>query len=85
MLGVSSQTELNLLCALSQKDLVLCANRGQRKVIIVATDYSPQMVRPEDGGERRRTSNLPARVLAELHKRSQNRKPHFLHRKTNRI
>ena len=33
--------------------------------MVVATDNSPQKVRPNDGGERRRTSNRPMRILAE--------------------
>ena len=53
-------------------------------VFVVATRYFPQKVRLEDCGERRKTSNSPVRILAEL--RSWNRrKPHFLHQRTTRI
>ena len=37
-----------------------------RKVVfVVATRYSPQKVRVEDGGERQRTSNRPVSIAAK--------------------
>ena len=45
----------------------------------------PQKVRPEDGGERWRTTNRSMRVPAELCSMNLNGEPHFLHRKTTRI
>ena len=47
-------------------------------VFVVATRYSPQKVRSEDGGERLRTYNHPVRIPAVLRSRNQ-RKLHFLH------
>ena len=41
-------------------------------------------MRPEDGGDKQRTWNNPARILAELLSWNPNFKPHFLHWKTNR-
>ena len=61
----------------------LTADRRLKKVVVVATSYSPQKVRLENGGERRRTSNCPVRILAKLHSWNR-RKPHFLQRRTTR-
>ena len=40
--------------------------------------YSPQKVRPEDGGERLTASNRPARIPAELRSRNRKLEPNLL-------
>ena len=47
---------------------ILCSSVGWRtsKGLHIRQRYSPQKVRPEEGGERRRTSNRSVRILAEL-------------------
>ena len=40
--------------------------------------YSPQKVRLEDGGERRKTTNRPMRIPAELCSRNQSLEPNIL-------
>ena len=45
-----SQTDLRF----AADGFVCLQNRGQRKVVVVATYYSPQKVRLKEGGERRR-------------------------------
>ena len=51
---VSSQTTLHL----ATEGFCLSANGGQRKVVVLATDYSPQKVRPEDSRERQKNLEL---------------------------
>ena len=57
MVLVLSQVEL-ISCALCGS-WFLSADQRLRKVVVVATSYSPQKVRLEDCGERQRTLNCP--------------------------